>query len=717
MRSSGAKRPGRGIAAAAAVLLLLQAGPACAYIGPGAGFAFFSSIMVFALSFVAALGALLLLPLRLLVRALKRSGPDRGARRKVQAARKAVVVGLDGLSPDLVRRYMEEGLLPNFARLAGQGTFVPLGTTTPPISPVAWSSFSTGCNPGRHNIFDFLSRDPRTYMPVLSSARVETPARTLKLGPYRIPLSRPSIRAERRGPTLWGELGRHGVPSAVIRVPITFPADRFQGRLLSSMGVPDLRGTQGTFSFYCSDGTSAAETGGERHAVRVLNNKVKAWLIGPDDSLRDPPRPTRVPFTVVLEGDDAARLTIQGNEVRLRTGAFSPWVPVTFRMSLGIRVRGMVRFYLREVRPRFALYASPVNVDPEKPVLPIAHPLIYSLYLSRTTGRFATLGLAEDTWALNQGALDDAAFLEQCYLHHEERERMLFQELTRFRRGLLCCVFDTPDRVQHMFWRRIDPRHPLHGDGGPDHTVFRELYRRMDDLVGRVLERIDEETLLLVMSDHGFGPFRRGVDLNTWLRDQGLLVMEGGSGATAAELFAGVDWSRTRAYALGLSGIYLNLRGREARGVVAPGAEAEEIKERIARELPELVDPETGERPVARVMPREDAYRGANMENAPDLIVLYNEGYRASWESVMGGVSGGVVQPNPKAWSGDHSRPPAEIPGVLFSNRRVEAVRPGITDLAPTLLGYFGVPVPLEMDGRCLPLDEAGGTPAQRRRS
>lgn len=679
---------------------LLFATPALAYIGPGAGFAFFSSIMVFALSFLAALLAILMFPIRLIFKGLRKKG--NAPARKVRLKKKAVIVGLDGLSPVLLNRFLGQGLLPNFKRLRDQGTFKTLGTTTPPISPVAWSSFITGCNPGRHNIFDFLTRDPETYMPILASAEVEKPARTLPLGKYSIPLSKPVISAYRKGPTLWGELGKHGIPGIVLRVPITFPPDLFSGRILSSMGVPDLRGTQGTFSYYSSDGKEGEGTGGERFTVRVLNGKVKGRLRGPENSLLKRPEPLFIPFTVDLTGGpDHAVLSLQGLHIPLPLGEYSAWVPLTFKIGLGMKVHGICRFYLRSIAPEFHLYVSPINIDPERPALPIAHPMIYSLYLSKVIGRYSTLGLAEDTWALNQGALDDDAFLKQCYLNHREREEMLFHEFKRFRKGLLCCVFDTTDRIQHMFWRDIDPAHPMHKNGsGPDYTVFEDLYRRMDDLIGRVMEKIDDDTLLMVISDHGFSSFRRGVNLNTWLYRNGLLAFKEGAGSTSGKLFESVDWEKTRAYALGLSGIFINQKGRERHGTVKPGAETEKVKEEIIGKLKPLMDEEKGQTAIADVLKRQEIYSGPNTENAPDLIVAYREGYRASWNSVMGGIPEALFEDNLKAWSGDHSLHPDHVPGVFLCNKRMVSNEIRIMDLAPTLLREFEVPVPIEMDGR-----------------
>jgi hypothetical protein len=468
------------------------------------------------------------------------------------------------------------------------------------------------------------------------------------------------------------------------------------------MGVPDLRGTQGTFSFYTSSGAERKGTGGERMSVRVLNNKVKAVLQGPENSLLKQPKPITLPFTVHMNGGDgSATLEVQGQEIPLRVGEYSEWVRLIFKVGLGMKVQGICRFYLGSLKPDFELYVSPINIDPEKPALPISHPMFYSLYLSKVIGKYSTLGLAEDTWALNEGALDDEAFLKQCYLNHEEREKMLFHEFKRFKKGLLCCVFDTTDRIQHMFWRDLDPDHPQHkGSDQPDDTVFKELYKRMDDLIGRVVEKIDPDTLLMIISDHGFSSFRRGVNLNTWLYENGLLAFREGAEPPGENLFKDVDWSKTRAYALGMAGIFINQKGREGQGIVEPGLETEKVKDEIIKKLRTLVDKEKGKPAIADVIKREEIYSGPSMENAPDLIVPYQEGYRASWASVMGGISKDLIEDNQKAWSGDHGLHPDQVPGVFICNQKMAIPAIRIMDIAPTLLKEFGVPIPIEMDGR-----------------
>jgi predicted AlkP superfamily phosphohydrolase/phosphomutase len=294
--------------------------------------------------------------------------------------------------------------------------------------------------------------------------------------------------------------------------------------------------------------------------------------------------------------------------------------------------------------------------------------------------------MAEDTWALNEGVIGDAEFLKQCYLLLDEREAMFRNALGKTRRGVVACVFDTSDRVQHMFLTR-------------DAAVIEDLYRRMDRLAGVAMEHADKDTVLFVLSDHGFRSFRRGVNLNAWLRDHGYLALEDGA-TESGRYFKGVDWSRTRAYTLGLGGLYLNLSGREACGTVEQGREAEALKRELIEKLTGLRDEERDAVGIRNVWAAGELYRGPYLAAAPDLIIGYDDGYRASWDAAVGKVTAHVFEDNAKAWSADHAVDPLLVPGVLFSNRRIDAGDPGIEDMAPTALELFGVARPSWMEGR-----------------
>lgn len=688
--------------------LWLSPAIAHAYVGPGAGVAFLTTALMLLTTSVLVVLGLLLWPFRQLYRLLTRKRPP-----KKPAIKRAVIVGLDGLDPDLVARFMAEGKLPFLQKLSEKGCFQKLGTTFPAMSPVAWSSFATGVNPSKHGIFDFLTRDPRSYLPELSSAHVGSPRRHLTLGSYRIPLSKPQIKLLRKSKPFWKLLGDYRIPCSILRVPITFPPEPFEGgTMLSAMCVPDLQGSQGSFTYFSSKKEEEERAiGGQKYHVTVQGDRVEAALPGPPNPIRTDGQKLKIPFSLKLFADkESAELTIGSEKLILKLNQYSPWVPVSFAMGLGLKLRGICRFRLLEVSPHFRLYVSPINIDPSRPVMPISHPFLFSVFLSKLCGRFATLGLAEDTWALNEGVLDEDAFLEQAWDNHAERESMFFEMLKRTPKGLISCVFDGTDRIQHMFMRYLDEGHPASSKderAEKYRTVIEDTYIRADQMIGKVMQEVDiddPETLLMVLSDHGFKTFRRGVNLNSWLYQNGYLVLEEGR-TSSDEWFRGVDWTKSRAYALGLGGIFLNIKGREAHGTVEPGKEAKALAEEIAQKLSGLVDPESGEVGIKEVYPAHKLYRGPYAEDAPDLIVGYSAGWRASWNGVRGIVDDVVFDDNTKAWSGDHCIDPNLVPGVLICNKKLareDGEPSSIADIAPTMLDLFGIPAPRYMDGRSL---------------
>ncbi len=668
-----------------------------AYAGPGAGFAVLSSFWTIFVAFLYSFYALVTWPIRQLLRMFRR----RKAYGKAQVKR-VVIVGFDGMDPELASRFMSEGKLPNLTKLRDNGTFRTLRTTFPAISPVAWSTFQTGVNPGKHNIYDFLARDLKNYLPYLSSAQISEPKRHLRIGKYSLPLGKSDVKGLRKGTPFWHWLGKAGVFCSVIRVPVTFPPEKFPGVLLSGMCVPDLKGSQGTFCF-CTTRASSDKfrEGGVRIPIERNGAGFHSYIPGPENPLGTGVD-LRADFklrTDVKRGQ--ARIEIDSETFTIKVGEYSEWIPVKFKAGMGFTARGICRFYLKEISPEVEVYVTPVNIDPGHPDLPISHPVTYSIYLAKLFGPYATLGLAEDTWALNEEVLDDNAFLAQCYGNHEDRERMFFDALEKTPQGLCACVFDTTDRVQHMFWRYLDKDHPAVRNVPQDQKprVIQDLYDRMDSLIGRVMQQIDDQTLLLVISDHGFKSFNRCMNLNAWLHQNGYLVLKDGK-SESGDWFEDVDWSRTRAYTMGLNGLYLNIKGREREGIVEAGAEAEALKEELRGKLDGLVDPASGKVGITGMFDCDAVYAGPYVDNAPDLIVGYGEGFRASWDSVMGKVTTAIFEDNLKAWSGDHCVDPRLVPGVLFSNRKIAIEKPAIVDVAPTVMKLFGLELPSYFDGK-----------------
>lgn len=608
---------------------------------------------------------------------------------------RVIVIGLDGLEPSIAEAMSAAGRLPNLDRLRRGGGYARLRTTLPAQTPVAWSSFAVGANPGVHGIFDFLHRDPATYRPAVSLFRYEQANRFLP----------PRAVNQRQGRTVWSLLSDAGIPSTILRHPATYPPDRFDGRLLAGVGVPDIRGGFGTCSYFSSDDPGRAPDA--EHTVRVTPDAGGGVHL----PLRGPRMPKGGDALVELALNldvPGGRATIEapgGVRVETALGGWSAWLPVRFRMGALQTARGMVRFHLAGVSP-LRLHASPVHFDPEVPPFAISHPWDYAAELKEELGPYHTLGMAEEHGALNNGRISEEAYLAQCMDVFEERRAMMHYELSRFERGLFYCLFDSPDRIQHMFWRFRDAAHPAHG-GAPVPpamaAVIEDHYAACDGVVGEALSYADDRTLVAVLSDHGFTDYRRSFHLNAWLHRRGYLALRPGieAGAGAGDLLEHVDWARTRAYALGMSGLFFNLRGREAEGTVDP-ADAPALAQELAAGLTGLHDPDGGAVAVRRALPRDLAYRGDQVHVAPDVLLCCAPGYRISSASAMGGVPDRVMEDNTHRWSGDHVVDPDAVPGVLFMNQAFDDAAPAITDLAPTILSALGAPRGPEMEGRSL---------------
>ncbi|MFQ5349198.1 MAG: alkaline phosphatase family protein [Thermoanaerobaculia bacterium] len=686
--------------ALACLAATLAAVPAAAYVGPGAGFALVSSFLVIFVTLILALVSLLIWPIRTLWRLLRRK------RRTKPSIKRLIVVGLDGQDPRLTDRFMAEGKLPNFEELAEAGSYSKLRTTFPSVSPVAWSSFATGANPAKHNIFDFLDRDLRTYLPTLSSTHIGSVDRFLRIGKYRLPLGKPELRLLRKSKPFWTILGEQNIWSTILRVPITFPPDRFYGAQLAAMCVPDLLGTQGTFLLFTT--RPAAEKfkeGGMRVPFEGNGNgRYEAAIEGPENLFLESSPTMTLPLVLELDGGGERGTVAVGKEsVELERGKLTEWVTLSFRAAPGVKVNGICRLLLTETGEHVSLYMTPISLDPENPAMPISHPNYYSTYLAKLIGPYSALGLAEDTWALNEGVIDDGAFLQLTYDIDDEREEMFFAAMERLRMGSLVCVFDATDRIQHMFWRYLEEGHPAGGDRdrAEHRDAIEKLYQRNDALVGRVMEKLRDGDLLMVLSDHGFTSFRRGINLNSWLQANGYLKLKEGGGGSA-EWLRDVDWSQTRAYAIGLTGMFLNVEGRESEGIVKPGEEAAALKAELISRLNGLTDDEKGEVGITEVFDTAEIYHGPYKGNAPDLLIGYNSGYRTSWDCATGVVAGPVFEDNVKAWSGDHCVDPRQVPGVFFCNRPIDNDDPALIDIAPTALELFGLEPAAHMEGRSL---------------
>jgi predicted AlkP superfamily phosphohydrolase/phosphomutase len=378
----------------------------------------------------------------------------------------------------------------------------------------------------------------------------------------------------------------------------------------------------------------------------------------------------------------------------LREGEWSDWIRVEFQLiPFFANVKGMCRFYFKQAHPRFQLYVSPINIDPADPALPISTPSSYSRFLTDEAGEFHTQGIAEDTKALSDGVLDDTEYLRQARTVLAEHRRIFDAEFPRFNQGVFFFYFSSLDLNSHMFWRLMDPKHPEYDAtlAAQNGSAIEDFYEQMDQVLGEVLPRLNDHTTLLVLSDHGFAPYYRSFNLNTWLLDNGYVKLKNDANRNSSEPLANVDWSQTRAYGIGLNGLYLNLRGRESNGIVEPGTAADSLMAGIRAKLLAVQDPKSKQPVITRVDLASEAYAGPYAREGPDLIVGYNRGYRAGWQTILGAFPPEELEDNTNPWSGDHCMDYTLVPGVLLSNRKMAAQAPALTDIAPTILAEFGI--------------------------
>lgn len=625
--------------------------------------------------------------------------------------KKVIIIGFDGMDPQLVEKLMDAGQMPNFDKLRKRGGYSPLGTSNPPQSPVAWSNFINGAGPGTHGIFDFIHRNPeKQCVPFYSAAETVEGDKYWDVGDYKLQIpfiTNPTQTMLRRhGIPFWDYLDQAGIDSKFYDLPANYPpspSKHHHHSCLSGMGTPDMLGTYGTYQHYSEDGPvrTKDEGGGKRSMLFFENETAEAKIIGPANDFLKKPEAVMVDFLVHRDKDaNTAVIEIQKNKILLKKGQWSDWTQLEFEMSLpwflpNEKVSGICRFYLQEVYPNFRLYVTPINIDPSKPAMQVTEPEKFIKEISSELGLFYTTGFQEDHKALSNKVFNDSEYVNQTQIVLEERLRLLDFALDNYKDGLLFFYFSSTDMQGHMFWWQGDEKHPLrtNDEAKKYHRHLKEIYRNMDDVVGRIIKQYDDKALIMLMSDHGFCNFKRQFNPNTWLRENGYLYP-----ADSKSIMIDTDWSKTVAYGLGLNGLYINLKGRERDGIVE-SADKEKLMAEIIEKLKKVRDVDG--KPVIRNVYRSDkVYQGPKTKLAPDLLVGYYRGFRASWSATLGDIDDEMITDNDSAWSADHCIDPLEVPGVLFSNRPLVRKNPDLTDIAPTVLTEFAVEIPKHMTGK-----------------
>jgi predicted AlkP superfamily phosphohydrolase/phosphomutase len=612
-----------------------------------------------------------------------------GGKRRASRAigKKVIVIGIDGMDPRLCDSMMAEGLLPNLARLRASGGFSDLGTSIPPQSPVAWANFINGAGPGSHGIFDFVHRHPHEQCAPFYSAAETIDGKTV---------------LKRQGVPFWDYLDAAGIPSTFYDLPSNYPPSPSQyghHRSIAGMGTPDMLGTYGTYQHFADNNPteSAEETVGKRSVLSFENDRATGAIVGPLNTMLGQPQPISVAFDVFRDRQaDAALIEVQGQKLLLKAGEWSRWIKLGFELAWYVpEVSGICRFYLQEVSPNFKLYVTPINIDPSAPAAQLSEPASFIEDVSKRLGLFYTTGFQEDYNARKDGVFRDDEFLKQANLVLEERLALFDDAVDNYEDGLLFFYFSSSDLQSHIFWWTSDEKHPIRSDAEAKKYFghVHRLYQKLDAVVGELYDRYGGAATIIVMSDHGFANFATQFNLNSWLRTMGYL-----GPLECTSIMKDVDWSQTVAYGLGINGLYLNLKGRERDGIVEPGEEQEALLADLKAKLEAVTD--FNGQPVVRNVYRADKiYTGNATALSPDLIVGYRRGYRASWATSKGDLTDEVLLPNDSAWSADHCADALEVPGVLVCNRAIRGKNPRLVDVAPSILGEFGLRVPSSMTG------------------
>jgi len=563
-----------------------------------------------------------------------------------------IIVGFDSFDPAIFEKLQNAGKMPNLTKFVSQGGYSRLEVCSPPQTEVSWTSMATGVDPGSHGIFDFVHRVPETYVPYVSLL----PTKRNVLGEQFLP---PYTTR-----TIFQEAADMGYPATALWWPALFPArPELPVATIPGLGTPDIRGQLGV-------GTYLTTEPEEKKKVKVIplkavnSGRFAAMLEGPQVKAKDGMRPATLPVMVDIIDDKSANLTIGKQTIQLSLGTWSPIIELKFQAGFAFTIHAITQIILTKIKGRVSLYFLPLQIHPLHSLWHYATPSSLVKDSWEKTGPFLTLGWPQDTNALEDNCITDEQFLNLCDSIFASRKKIFFLQLDRFSEGVLAGIFDCLDRVQHMFLRR-------------DRDIVEQWYMKLDQFVGEVQTRIDQRGLekvrLLILSDHGFRTFENKIHLNRWLVENGYMRLS--RQAESPDLTC-VAWEDTRAYALGLNSVYLNIANREGKGVVQP-QEIENLLEEIKTKLLSWTV-EDGRQVISRVLLKHEAFNGPYARLGPDLVIGYAPGFRASSETGLGKSASISVEANTDHWGADHCIDSTKVPAVIFANRDIKNM-PGLS--------------------------------------
>ncbi len=577
---------------------------------------------------------------------------------------RALLLGFDSFDPKIFEKLVKTGSLPNLEKLAEKNGYSRLQVSAPPQTEVSWTSIATGADPGEHGIFDFVHRIPSSYQPFVSIL----PTQTNALGTQFVPPYKTH--------TLFEEAIDQGYPATALWWPAMFPSrPESPVRVLPGLGTPDVRGQLGVGALYSTD--KDAQEANRKTPTELLVGQApnyKGFIKGPQVDKKGE-KSLEAEFELRVIDSERAVLQIKKQSIELQLGQWSPILELSFKAGFFFELHAITRVILTSLNP-LKLYFLPIQIHPLHALWRYGGPSGFVKETWKSASPFLSLGWPQDTTGLEDGCITDEQFLTLCEDIFAGREKILRYHMQSFKEGVLASIFDDLDRVQHMFRIRR-----------PD--VVEDWYKKLDAFVGRTRAEVDSwggmKPHFMVLSDHGFSDFKYKVHVNKKLIDLGYLSVKNGQDANNLN---DVDWQKSKAYAIGLNSLYINLAGREGQGIV-PVAEVEETAKKLQAELKALKGPD--KQPIFNnVYLRHEVFNGQLRSYGPDLVLGYAEGYRASSDTGLGRWGAQSIFENKDHWEADHCIDSKLVPGVLFSSNSLDDFpNPSFRDIPAMVVGKY----------------------------